>query len=95
MADWQSWKTLFHVRAGLSEDLRKAAIEYGKQHQRVTTGAGAGEQTYAKGETPRSVLFDRESAVLRLSLLYATTVQTMEDLKSPLTKKKAKNARRT
>lgn len=89
-AAFQTWRGLFDVRAGLSEDLRKAAIEYGKQQRRVVAGGGV---------TERSTLFTREITLLQLALTYSETVQRMEDLRSAAIQttpaKKAKNARRT
>lgn len=87
---FKTWRNLFDVRAGLSEDLRKAAIEYGNQQRRVAAGGGV---------TERSTLFTREITLLQLALAYSQTVQSMEDLRSEAMKlpqnKKVKNARRT
>lgn len=84
---FQAWRRLFDVRAGLSEDLRKAAIAYGEQQRRVVAGGGLDE---------RKLLFDREIALLQLSLEYSNTVHAMAELKCPTPQpKKVKNARRT
>lgn len=84
---FQTWRRLFDVRGGLSEDLRKAAIAYGDQQRLVVAGGGVDE---------RKGLFTREIALLQLSLEYSTVVNSMERLKQPPPQpRKVKNARRS